>query len=817
MHDNITKISCYHHNEANNRYGIRYVFLLSDGQSVERICTFTNVINKKITSDSIDLIWETGNIVEKEHVKIINVTNSGTWWDLITDFMHQFNSVAMFDTYNKSINVYSKDSLGKTAPLILSLDTNIVDVSVTENSTYPNSLQVVSQNNISIASENIFGTDIVYDFSQYIKKKIFSDELIINWNRYLKVLEVLQEQWYTTNNNRYSINQKKITMDSKAKSLTDRIKYTKNLLSGYVASGDKVNQERVKLEIDQLTASLNECLASVKTLQSQLDEIDNILNGIINQTRRENATDNNGKIFTKDDIDELNDCEVLETYDDSNFTTPYGLLEEGKKRLSEMVIPQLDFKLNTKNLIQMIKRDWTSVLTLGDKFKIEGDNELIDELGGETEIRLVGYNIEPNLNKVSDFVFTNKMKKYDAKSGISSVGKQVASASGNIRSFKDVWEDSKLSNNFVGSLINDGLNLYAQQAKGKGVRNFITIDNTGIMLEDTLDRNKSLYISSGLICLSTDGFKSSKVAISPDGVLAETIIGKLIIGEHLIIGTEIGDFTIGNIENSLNKAFGMQIKEGDFERIFIGTELDSNGVRKAVFRLVGKDGSLNLSEDGILSELQFNNDKNVDANAPLLIKARLRNNVSSIKDGLLSINLLPFRVYSKGMANAGQIISTLTSSDGGSYYSNTTKSSTAQKSNAGDLPSNLVGITSEALPYEGFELTTKFHWHETWMETSHYHNVDVEVNIPNHYHTTRFTIDGHMHEEVKGCYDEANTKPTNVRVVVNGQTVRTGINSDIEINIGAYLLKDRINEIYLYSDTIGSIQTNLSIQYFKQW
>ncbi|MGL5328156.1 MAG: hypothetical protein ACRDD7_02730, partial [Peptostreptococcaceae bacterium] len=588
-------------------------------------------------------------------------------------------------------------------------------------------------------------------------------------------------------------------------------------------------------EINTKLARVEIVLRDIEVLKDKSSNVDVKLKDITSSMQLENATDSKGKIFNEELLEELHSLTIEGNIEDATYFTSTSLYDYYTEELARRHRDYIDIEVTSQgfldNMIIAKGMQWDNYIECGNFIYLE---EIDDKgkLKADKTMRIVEYTIDGRNEEIKGIRLTDQDKQPDDFSGISNLVQNVARGNGYVNRNKEYWKESPNINSYYNKVMTDGMDLMATSIRSKSNRVKFNQTEAGMYIIDAINEDKQIYLGGGFLAFTSDRWMTSKVGLDYEGIVASEIYGRLILGQKLIITSEFGDLIIGNIENSPSKAFGIQIKEGDFERIFIGTELDGQGVRRAIFRLVGKDGGLNISEDGILSEIQFNNDSNVDVNAPLPIKARLRNNVSSIKDGLLTISLLPFRVHSKGVASGGQVATGFTSNSGGGassgggggYYKSENKTSTAQQTPNGNYPSNLVGGTSEGLAYSGEALSSKYHYHEVWLSLEHWHTTNVTVNIPNHTHWcydhthyTSVNIPSHTHEESKGCYDIANTKPSNVRVVVNGTTVRSGINGDIEINIGAYLLKDRINEIYLYSDTLGSIQTNLSIQYFKQW
>lgn len=827
LYKNIKKITAKHYSDVGNRFGIEYVFTLTDEVQESRILTFTNVIDKKIEVDNIKLVWETGKIIENTNIKYINIEKiDSSWYDALIQLQDEFNSVVKFDGYNKTISVISRDNLGKDSGYLLSYDNNVIDVNITESSSYPNSLKIIGKDGLTVRSENIFGGDIIYDYSYYIENNIMSDELQAAWNRYETYLAGMQEQYLVVKNERMTVQQRKTKIDSEISSLNERIKNLNNLLSGYIAANSAENQARVKAEIDELKARLEDCLTTRSNYQNLIIALDDEILEISTAIKQEIASDNDGKIFTDEDLDELRELEVTEVYDDNYYSTAYALIEHSKNVLKDMVKPDIEFNLNCGDLCKIIRniKGWNKVLYLGDLFNIE---EGLLEDYKESKVRLVSYVYSPRENKVSNMTFSNKFKKINIKKSISNIGKQSNENTNIIGSYKQIWEDALLTNNWVGEVINNGLNLAANVIRGKGGRNYIDISEAGMFITDQTDTNKQLYIGSSLIGISQDGFASSEIAMDANGIMAKLLIGKIILGEKLYITSELGEFYIGDIDK--NNGFGLSIKDSSKrERIFLGTE-EYNGVRMARFRLMSADGrEVVISEEGIISHSQFVVWDNISKDFPMKIPYKSDEGVFANKKIIMSLYFDKYRAFEKGMASGGSKqtssngggFSIETTSGGGGYYNETTTPSTEAEvwwTPSTDMTIPIMkDITSDD--------KASWYW---WLDLSylrHYHDVATKIEIPNHTHSVSVSKEAHSHtldtthsHELEYSIHEQDSMCSNVKVYVNDVLVAQNINGDTEVDITAHIKAGQKNNIRIESDTNGRLTANFYSKCFVGW
>ena len=493
LHTNITHVTAKHYSVTGNRYGIQYVFKMADGSTKTVECNFMNIINKKITCDNIVISWETGNVVKMKNIRYVNFESMSTdWYNALTEIQDMYDCVFVYDGYNKTISAYHKDNIGTEKPYSLSLDTNIINIEIKEDTEYISALKVVSDN-VSITSENIYGGDIIYDYSYYIDNNIMSGDLLNHWKRYQDYIKVKQEEWRLLKNNYMELTQRVTQVDSEITSLNYRIKNMTNLLTAYIASGDSARQTSLKEEINELQARVESLLSLRADYNKEMDNTSDAMASISTEIKRENATDSQGKIFTEQDLSDLDDMYVEDEYSDSYYSTAYGLYNNALKELENRVKPLYNFTMNMSNLTKAIHHPygWDNIISIGDIYKVD-DEELINEIKQE-QVRLVSYKItfdEKNNPIIDEITMSNKDEKISTTKHINNVGRKTSETSSKVSSWQQVINDAYTSNNFVKTLINGKLDLIATSVAGRGMRNYIDISDCGIFVIDQDDQNR---------------------------------------------------------------------------------------------------------------------------------------------------------------------------------------------------------------------------------------------------------------------------------------------------------------------------------------
>lgn len=822
---NIRHIKAYHFSGVSNRFGIKYIFTMKDGSLVERITTFANVINKKITCDKITLAYETGNIIEKTNVKYVQIDTSGgdeNWYNFLVETVDKFNSIVFFDSYCKSISIYSRDSLGKKAPYLLSYDTNIISANVSDNNERPNALRVKSSK-ASISEENIYGGDVIFNYRWYIENNIMSDELQNEWNRYEDVLSVIQEEWLVLKNNKMDNVSRKTAIDSEIKSLDERIKVARQLLASYMASNDSKNQEIIAQELKELENRLNECNRIRGNYITNIAELEEDMAIISNNIKLENCKDINGNIFSELSLEELNDIYEEKAFDDDYYTTSYGLLNEAKRQLELMQKPTIDFKLNTVDLTKVMRQSPDKILIFGDIFKLEGDKELIKDLG-EDVIRFVGYNYYPTEDKIGDMLFSSKEKMIDIKNRLSDIGKKTSENTNIVNKYKQTFDDSMLSNNFVKSLIDGTLDSASTTIKGRSTSNLIDISSAGIFLYNTDDINKAIAITSSLIVLTEDGFNSSKIAVNSSAIVADVLAGNMVYGQKLTATSDTGVFEItGNGLTIYDEHKRVRVRLGMYE---IG------GSMKAGLTLYSKDGGeMVISEDGLISHMQFVDRDSVDSGSPMTTTYRVPDGVSEIRQIMMYLKLDSFKSYSKGVSGGGysNVETASTTQDGGSSIITETSDETGEHnhttmivggSGSGDIKDTLCLCKDDngnSIPvmlgmdnrYGRLNIKT--------FSQDGKHRHQLRFTLPNHRHkfSINLEIPEHNHDQILGCFD-TNRYASNVSVYINNNLAYNNINTSRDLDITRWI-RMGVNEIKIYSETLGKIIINIYGKQFARY
>lgn len=784
--------------------------------------TLEDFTNSGILNYVVSLIpsWSIGTVDEEINSKFrdVQVDMKSILDFLLSDVQHSFDCIFQFDTINKVINVKKIDSLGINKGLFISEENYIktfgesidFDEVVTR-------LNLYGKDGLSIHSVNPVGTSYIDNLSYFRNIDYMSQGLLNALDNYDNLLQTKQTEFKSllSDLNTY-INQLAIKQDE-LDILEAELEVLKDTKDAKIQAGEdltQINQDIANKEIE------------IQNKQSEIDSVQNNIdstNASIQTLRNEITVENN---FTSDQIKELDNFIFERDYIDNTYIDAEELYNEGYKILSRINQPPVEFEIGVVDFLNIVEcqHDWDK-LRVGDIININYSKFNID-----IELRLINYTHDVENNNLS-LKFSNKSSLNDPNMALEEILENTISTttSLDINRFKfgryeDSGERSELLN-----YINSELNLTAQKALAGNNQN-IEVSKRGIICKDTTNDLEQIRILNNLIVLTTDGFQTADVAISPQGVIAEKIFGKLgafctVSANQITVGDSGEKITDDLIDSAtdwngaVTKANNSVQQNTFYNRVIISTDngiqvLDlSNNERVKLGDLGGgkyglllKDSSGNktiLDEDGILQTWQEGKADNVDSTHPLKLNIYIPSNTKSINKVLLRFKLEPFRAYSTGAASGGGSTETTAGSGDhrhlmmewlGSVTSTTYDGTAAYAFRAGDSAGNDDATFYIKSPGGSTQIYTK------GASGDHTH----DVIIPSHTHDITYEI-----------YES--TTPRNITIKINGID-RTSIlggsfNTDQNnLDISSYMLIGQWNTVELGSSRLGRIDATVFIQ-----
>ena len=691
-----------------NFYGVEFTLTYDNGNISKHEFPFVNCKNLRLQITNMAIEYELGNLVERNITKYRTFDTTVTnWMAMLQTIADAFDIIILFDSYHESIDVCHREEFGELTNIALSYDNAIKEITKQRKLDELVTRLTVESSNTSIAGVNVLGTDYVECYDYFINNGIMSNELQNALTNYNALLEQKDVEFNQLLLQKHDADQALSLANSQLVSLESKYSTEKAILTGYLKT---VSDEQAKPEgerdaskltqfathvknqqaiVDRYEKQVQDKLAEVQTCKDNASSIETRLVKIGEDIRKENTG-----YFTSDLLKELNDYLIEKAITDDVHLTSYAVYDYTVQQIKQYQKPVIDFTISSSmEFIKRTGRKITDCLFLGAKMEIEDKSgEIASEDG---TVMIYSFSICPKDDSVSNLKFMNGGKVPDSPlKQVSKVAQTVKATKSMTDFYKSTLAKIKDQNPDVAKLLEEGLDLASQKVRSRTEQNVIEIDEAGIFLIDAQDENQQLALINDLIAMTTDKWKTCRVAISPEGIMAEELLGKIIIGEQLYLGNDTNSFKIDKDGN----AYGMFMysKKNDLAslRVFLGIDKDNQpklmffdeGVydfnneeqRKQYLRIFlgvneknettlimknEQSNSVVISPSGMFSCYQISDRDSFDTNNPFKSHFYIPSTLDNAFSAKLIVTLQPFRAYSKTAKSAKENVQTTEDGD----------------------------------------------------------------------------------------------------------------------------------------------------------
>lgn len=335
---------------------------------------------------------------------------STNWYDYINnDISEQFECFPVFNSYDKTIDLYSDEELGNDPNLILSYDNylkNIECVSDTED--IITKLTLSGNDDLTISEVNPSGDTYVENFSYFIESKEMSDDLITALELYYKMVKIRAVEW---NRLREEKAEKESVMTAKKTELLLVYSTIKSVEFAISQSSDEAFNSKQQERLVELNDKKVLLERDINLLNTEINLLQESIENINKLCKKKYATDENGRlIFNEQLLNELKDFIYQDTYSNDSITEALTLMQIGEKQLSEKCYPKKTWSVDSINFIERLidngfRQHWNGELGLGDMIILKG-NESIEI------IYLIGYTQKFD-DKTIQLELSNKKEEND--------------------------------------------------------------------------------------------------------------------------------------------------------------------------------------------------------------------------------------------------------------------------------------------------------------------------------------------------------------------------------------------------------------------
>ena len=224
---------------------------------------------------------------------------------------------------------------------------------------------------------------------------------------------------------------------------------------------------------------------------------------------------------------------------EEDHTDAKALLEDGLRQLKEHNDVERTVNVSLIDFLQSLedKENWDK-LSAGDKIRFS--NKVYD---AQMEAFISELNIDFDNHDIS-ITLSNIIDLRDKNRGIAQKLASFVSTAGQVNLQKNQLGDQLKKTNQVMALLEGEWD--ANKRRITAANETVQIDNRGIVITSPTHPNEMLIAVAGLIAISNDGGETFKQAINTRGVVAERLIGKVLIGTELVMENDSGTFRFDN-------------------------------------------------------------------------------------------------------------------------------------------------------------------------------------------------------------------------------------------------------------------------------
>lgn len=492
--------------------------------------------------------WKLGFVADslKNTFRSFNDDNKVTKYEAVQNGIETYGAIADFDGETRTLNLFNISDLREFKGVVLKKE-NYAN-SITINSTSEEivtRLYATGNENLTIEKANPTGMRYIEDFSYFIYPfKRDENKFVLSHSNYMSDklchalldLKILEDEYnpkiadlQTKLNDAFSELSKKslekVELDGQLitiQSLLDTAKATNN-----------------KDLIAQRTQELNDKQAEINAKKEEIDNIQASID-LWNKTIADYQEIISINSFDPETRAELELFVYEKSFNDDRYIDATELYKATVEEFEKYQKPVESFSLNLKTFINSLEaQKYHGRINIGEEVKIKSI-----KLNEEYTSIILGYNGDI-ISGDYELEISDSMDDIDAMDKLASIIYQSESSSTILENNKYKWNNITSVKDEVENWRDKEINTVDNRITA-GANESITIDNRGIMVRNPDFPNERIIIQSGVVALSKDGGETWSTSITPNGVIAETIIGKIIAGNNLIITNDRGSFVIDN-------------------------------------------------------------------------------------------------------------------------------------------------------------------------------------------------------------------------------------------------------------------------------
>ena len=500
----------------------------------------------------------------------------------IYELAEKFNAVIVWDTVNLRVNFYKPQNVGlnrgfrlREGKYLESFDYN------SSSDEMPTRLKLYGSEGLSIRRLTPTGMNYIEDFSYYIypfkrddkgnviqHSHYMSDELCIALEKYNKVLDGLSGQ-FDTLTEQLKLKQDDLQQRDQEMSLLKtelEILLQEKDVSNTDGKGGTPEHTNILNRISAKEGQISTKQSQITTIQSSIESLNVQLATLRTSAKMETH-------LTREQLLELNNFIITKEHTNDSIINDEDLLEEGIEVFMSLREPKVNLTLDLVNFLSIVEaqNDWDK-LGLGDTVTLESKR-----LGILITAKIIGisYNFE---NDSISLTIANEKEIQDSDEKLAKMLNDATKTSTIVNMDKFKWDMVEDATNMVSQLLNKEWDATKQAIIG-GYKQSIMITERGLIIKSPSDPMSWLVAQNGVLAITNDNGNTWKTAISKNGVHAERIVGKLILGNQLIAEDENGIIRIsGSLQEVFDPSGKVKVALGQYEPGKYGARFDAGAL-----------------------------------------------------------------------------------------------------------------------------------------------------------------------------------------------------------------------------------------------
>lgn len=508
--------------------------------------------------------WKLGYVSNKlkETYRTFTDQEKQTRYEAIQNGIEVYGAITDFDGETRTLNLLTIDELRIFRGVVLKKENyaNSIDITSTSEEIVTR-MYAKGNEDLDISSANPTGMRYIEDYSYFLHpferdenknvlshSNYMSDEL----SHALLDLMALQKIYIP------KIDETQKELDGHYKELSTALSDKADLdgevltIEALLDTAKATSDENL---IYQRTMELRDKNIEVDKKKAQIDGLNNtITNGNKQIEDYQEIISTNS--FTPKLVDELKLFVYEKDFSDDRYLDAKSLYDATVEEFEKYQKPTRSFKTDLTSFINSIEsKKYHGRLEIGEEVKIKS-NKLNEEY---TSI-IIGYSADL-ISGDFQLEISDNMEDIDALDRLATIIYQSESSSSILSNNKYKWNNIVEVKDEVTSWRDKEIKTVDNRITA-GANESITLDNRGMMIRNPDFPNERIIIQSGVIALSKDGGETWSTSITPNGVIAETLIGKILAGNNLIITNDSGSFVIDNTGMTVNMD-SIRIMSGD--------------------------------------------------------------------------------------------------------------------------------------------------------------------------------------------------------------------------------------------------------------